>query len=122
MTRGGRGGDLPCPFSKIGKHCSTLGKNVLIVAICGLHFSCGFKSFQEKKNRNFTLQGLSFIQFRQNVHRIALIAKQLSCPEKFLVTRLYLKKSWMKLTRWVRFLWMVLPYRLGWIEMQIKIV
>ena len=24
-------------------------KNALIFAICGLHFSCGFKSFQEKK-------------------------------------------------------------------------
>ena len=27
VTRGGRGGGLPCPFSKIGKRCPNLEKN-----------------------------------------------------------------------------------------------
>ena len=38
VTRGGRGNGLPCPFSKIGKRCPNLGKNVLIAVIYRLKF------------------------------------------------------------------------------------
>ena len=33
VIRGEDGGGLPCLFSKIGKKCPNLGKNVLIVVI-----------------------------------------------------------------------------------------
>ena len=33
------GGDLPCPFSEIGKMCPNFGKNALVAVICGLNFS-----------------------------------------------------------------------------------
>ena len=39
----------PVLFQKLEKGASIFGKNTLIVDIYGLHFSCGFMSFREKK-------------------------------------------------------------------------
>ena len=52
VTRGGKrgGGEVsPTIFENLEKSTLILGKNVLIVAMYWLHFSCDFKSFQEKK-------------------------------------------------------------------------
>ena len=49
VTRGGKGVRSPLPFPKLEKSAPILGKNGQFVVIYGLHFSCGFKSFQKKK-------------------------------------------------------------------------
>ena len=43
----------------------------------------------EKKNQNFSQQGLSFVCFWRNVFRSALVPQNLPCFERFLVARLH---------------------------------
>ena len=55
VTRGGRGGGLPCPFSKNGKKCPNLEKKCPNCGQLWLKFlvwNAAFKSFQAK-NRTF---------------------------------------------------------------------
>ena len=53
------------------------------------HLKCCFKGIQEKNLRNFSLWSLSFVCCRFNVYRSAFFFRNLHCPEKLLVTRLY---------------------------------
>ena len=68
-------GDLPCPFSKIGKKCPNFGKNALIVVILDYisYLKYGFKSFQLKKKTKFFLAGPFF--------HVLLIKYLSKCPD-----------------------------------------
>ena len=79
VTRGGR--------RKLEISVHILGKITLIVTIYGKHFSCNFKSSQEKKPTYYPTG-----PFYQSV----LISRKLPFPEKFLVTRLHEKANNMK--------------------------
>ena len=59
------------------------------MSICGLNFSSKFL-IQEKIRHIFSLRGISFVWFKWNVCRSALIPRNLPCPVKILVSRLKL--------------------------------
>ena len=69
-----------------------LGKNALIVVICVkfLLQSAIFKSFQRKKNSDFSLWGLCFLCCGYDcLLKWPLIPRKLPCPKTFLVMHLY---------------------------------
>ena len=50
---GERGGEISTTlFQKLEKRVPILEKNALVMGIYGLHFSCGFKTFQGKKSKS----------------------------------------------------------------------
>ena len=92
VTRGVEGmTDSPALFQKLEKSALISGENVLIAVIYELNFlfKVQFLRVSRKKNRDFTLRGLSFSYCRLFFYRSALIPKKLPCPKKFLVTHLY---------------------------------
>ena len=68
VTRGGRGGGLPCPFLKIGKSALIFGKNILIVI-------------------NYVL-GPFFLVLYMIAYQSALISRKLPCSKNVVVMRL----------------------------------
>ena len=62
-----------------------------------------------KKKHIFSLRGFSFMCCRWNIYWRALIPRKLPCPEKFLVTRLWLTISrlW-QMSKW-KTLWLKVP-------------
>ena len=87
-----RGEGLPCPFSRNGKKCPNFGKNAQIVVICGLDFwfKMQFLRVSGEKNLEMFPAGPFFHVLYMIIYQSALIPRKLSCPEKFLVTRLVL--------------------------------
>ena len=79
-----RGEDI---FWKLEKSTPILEKNALIVAMYGLHFSCGFKSFQEKK-KIFYPAGPFFHALLIKCLSKCSNFKKTPLPRKSLVTRL----------------------------------
>ena len=88
VTRGGKGGGLPCPFSEIGKKCPKFwAKMPWLWPSMGCSFKMQFwKSFQEK-TEIFPGQKF-FLVLYMIVYQSAQIPRKLPCPKKFLVTRL----------------------------------
>ena len=93
-------GGLPCSFSKIGKKCSNLEKNSVIVAIYGYNFSFKMRylSVSRRKTHNFFPAEPFFLVLQVNVYHSALIRRKLPCPKKFLVTRLLLWPSYFQIS------------------------
>ena len=91
VTRaGGRGGGLPCPFSKIGKKCPNFVEKC---PDCGhrrlsFSFKMQFLRVSRRKNRRFFPAGPFSLVLYTIVYQSALIPRKLPCPKKFLVTRL----------------------------------
>ena len=86
VTKGG--GGLRCPFSKIGKKCPNFGKKCPDCGHLWVHFSCGFKSFQEKKPKILPYGAFLSCVIDKMFYLSALILRKFPCPEKFLATRL----------------------------------
>ena len=53
---------------------------------------CKLKFGKEKKLQKISLQDLSLVCYRQNIYRSALISRNLACPEKIVVMRLYMNQ------------------------------
>ena len=81
-------------FQKLEKSAPFLGKNALIVVICGLTFSFKIQVLKvsRRKNRKFFSVKPFFLVLYMIVYPSALISRKLPCPKKFLVTRLYLAR------------------------------
>ena len=64
VTRGGRGGGLPCPFSKIGKKCPNFGKKMPWLCPSWVKFlilNVVLRVSRRKKTHIFSLRGFSFM-------------------------------------------------------------
>ena len=95
VSRGSRGGDLPCTFLKIGKKYPHLGKEC---PDCGhlwvkfLFYSAIFRRFQEKKLEIF-LRGIFLSHIADNcLWKCSNSKKKIPSPKNFLVTRPCMKK------------------------------
>ena len=89
VTRGGRGGGLPRPFSKIRKKCPSFRKkcrNCVHLRLNVLIWNVVLRVSRRKKIHIFSLR--AFVSCVVDVYRRGLIPRKLPCPEKFLVTRL----------------------------------
>ena len=83
------GGGLPCPFLKIEIKCPDFRNkkcpDCVNLRVRFLIWNAVLKVSWRKKLWNFSLRSLSFMCFRRNVYRSALIPRNLYLPWKILV-------------------------------------
>ena len=83
-----------------------MGKKALFMCVYGLnsHLKCSFKSILEKKHQYFFLRSpFWYVCHTLKIYRSAPIPKNLPCPEKFLVVRLYVLVSYSISLIWLNY-------------------